>query len=230
MERHDVAKLIGSPPGYVGYGEGGQLTEKIKNNPYSVVLLDEFEKAHPDVFNVLLQILDDGRLTDGEGETISFENCIIVGTSNIGSSILMDKKKPVGLSVSDDESFTTKDLDAVMSEVKKSLRPELINRFDEIIVFHRLDQPEFAKILDIQIKDLQNKVVDLGFSLEVTEAARTAILASIDSNQYGARPLRRKLESTIENQIANFVIDNENGKLTKIVVDAVNGEILIRSQ
>jgi ATP-dependent Clp protease ATP-binding subunit ClpC len=228
MERHDVAKLIGSPPGYVGYGEGGQLTEKIKNNPYSVVLLDEFEKAHPDVFNVLLQILDDGRLTDGEGETVSFENCIIVGTSNIGSSILMDKKKPVGLSVSDDESFTTKDLDAVMAEVKKSLRPELINRFDEIIVFHRLDQPEFSKILDIQIKELQNKVKDLGFELTVSPEARLAILASIDSNQYGARPLRRKLESTIENQIANFVIENEGGTLTKIVVDAEQGEIVIR--
>jgi ATP-dependent Clp protease ATP-binding subunit ClpC len=229
MERHDVAKLIGSPPGYVGYGEGGQLTEKIKNNPYSVVLLDEFEKAHPDVFNVLLQILDDGRLTDGEGETVSFENAIIVGTSNIGSNILMDRKKPVGLSVSDEDSFSVKDLDAVMGEVKKHLRPELINRFDEIIVFHRLDQPEFSKILDIQIKELQKKVLELGFELEVTDRARTAILASIDSNQYGARPLRRKIEGTVENEIANFIIANDKGLLTRLLVDAPNGDIKVTS-
>jgi len=225
MERHDVAKLIGSPPGYVGYGEGGQLTEKIKNNPYSVVLLDEFEKAHPDVFNVLLQILEDGRLTDGEGETVSFENCIIIGTSNIGSSVLMERKKPVGIQTGDEEGFSDKDFETVMTEVKKYLRPELINRFDEIIVFHRLDQPEFSRILEIQIEGLRKKVKDLGMELQISKSAKEFILASIDSNQYGARPLRRKLESSVENKIANLIIGTEEKKISQIKVDVKDGEI-----
>lgn len=226
MQRHDVAKLIGSPPGYVGYGEGGQLTEAVKNNPYSVVLFDEFEKAHPDVFNILLQILDDGRLTDGEGQTVSFENAIIIGTSNIGSSIMMDRKKRVGLAVGEDDRFSEdEEKTAVMGEVKKFLRPELINRLDEIITFNRLDKEQFSSIFDIQIRSLSERLSELGVSITVTEAAKDFLVGCVDTNQYGARPLRRKIESLVENQIATLLIGRDEEKEMAFTVDVKDGNL-----
>lgn len=229
MQKHDVSKLIGSPPGYVGYGEGGQLTEKIKNNPYSVVLLDEFEKAHPDVFNILLQILDDGRLTDAEGQTVSFENSIIIGTSNLGSSVMMEKKRPVGLAnVDEDDRFSEdEEKSGVMSEVKKFLRPELINRLDELIIFNKLDTDQFEKIFDIQIANLEKRLKDLSLGLEVTKEAKKIIIGSLETNQYGARPLRRKIETTVENKIATLLIDASESENKKIKVDGKDGEILV---
>ncbi len=210
MERHEVAKLIGSPPGYVGYGEGGQLTEKVRQNPYSIVLFDEFEKAHPDVFHLLLPLLDEGYLTDAEGQRVSFRNCIIIGTSNIGSEILTDQKRPVGLASQMQVWDSTDEKEAVMGELKRFLRPEFINRLDDIIIFNRLEKTELRQILDIQLDDLLKRIKKLGHSLELTEAAKTFVLDGIDTLKFGARPLKRKIEQLIENEVAQILVDHSN--------------------
>ncbi len=218
MERQEVAKLIGSPPGYVGYGEGGQLTEKVRLQPYSLVLLDEFEKAHPDVFNILLQLLDEGWLTDAEGQKISFQNCIIIGTSNIGSSILTERKRPVGLGAQVENWGSDEERNLIMDEVKKYLRPELINRFDDIIIFNRLSMEELTKVLDLQLENLTKRMEKLGYQLKISDEVKTFILKGIDTLNYGARPLRRRVENLIESEIANKVIElNEKKKGTIIV-------------
>lgn len=225
MEKHSVSKLIGSPPGYVGYGEGGQLTEKVKHNPYSVVLFDEFEKAHPDVYNLLLQVLDEGWLTDGEGNNISFRNCIIIGTSNIGSDLMVNRKKPMGLGAQDqdwDEVEQSKDL---KKELARYFRPEFINRLDEVVVFNRLGKKELNQILDIQINDLSKRVHNLGMEIEFSPAAKSFILKSIDSLDYGARPVRRKLEHLVENSVALLLISSEAKKGSVISVDVTDKEI-----
>ncbi|MBP9708051.1 MAG: ATP-dependent Clp protease ATP-binding subunit, partial [Oligoflexales bacterium] len=210
MEKHSVARLIGSPPGYVGYGEGGQLTEKIKQNPYSVVLLDEFEKAHPDVYNILLQVLDEGWLSDAEGQRVSFQNCIIIGTSNLGSHILTERKKPVGIGAKDYELSREEEKNEIMKEVKNYLRPEFINRIDEIIIFNRLTQNELKQILELQLKDLGDRLKSLGKTLEVSDAAKAYLIEGIEQQNYGARPLKRKLEQNVENQVATLLISDRN--------------------
>jgi ATP-dependent Clp protease ATP-binding subunit ClpC len=228
MEKHSVSKLIGSPPGYVGYGEGGQLTEKIRLQPYSVVLFDEFEKAHPDVFNILLQVLDEGWLTDGEGNRVSFRNCVIVGTSNIGSGALTERKRRVGLNVQAEEWTKDDENKAVMDEVKKTFRPEFINRLDEVIIFSKLSRDDLEKILEIQISDLADRVKNVGLELSVTDSAKKHILSSIDSTHYGARPVRRALEQIVENEIASSLIgDGSDGEAGNILVDAVDGSIVL---
>jgi ATP-dependent Clp protease ATP-binding subunit ClpC len=214
MEKHSVAKLIGAPPGYVGYGEGGQLTERIRRQPYSVVLFDEFEKAHPDVYNVLLQLLDEGWLTDGEGNKVSFRNAIIVGTSNIGSEILTDRKRPVGIGAQNADWSKDEEQKAVMEEVRRFLRPEFINRLDEIIVFSRLGEPELQKILDLQLDALAARLGKAGYELNVKPEVKTYLLKGIDSQNYGARPLRRKLEQLVENELAAFLIGDRAGAKT----------------
>ncbi len=213
MERHDTSKLIGSPPGYVGYGQGGQLTEQIRQKPYSVVLFDEIEKAHPDVFNLLLQVLDEGHLTDGEGQRVSFKNAIIIGTSNIGSEILVDKKRPVGLGSHLDED-NEDERSAVMAEVRKFLKPEFINRLDEIIIFNRLGEKELYKILDIQLEDLKQRLTEVGYELEVSSEVKDFIVKGMDSYNFGARPLKRRVEQTIENKVAELIITNSLNKET----------------
>jgi ATP-dependent Clp protease ATP-binding subunit ClpC len=227
MEKHAVARLIGAPPGYVGYGEGGQLTEKIRRQPYSVVLLDEFEKAHPEVYNVLLQVFDEGWLTDGEGQRVSFRNAIIVGTSNIGSDILTDRKRPVGIGAQNAEWDRSDEQKAVMEEVKRFLRPEFINRLDEIIIFNRLGRVELDKIFDLQLLDLTQRVADAGFKLEVDPKLRGFILEGIDTEHYGARPLRRKLEQLVENGIASCLIDQTGQAGGTIAVTIENNSVTI---
>ena len=209
MEKHAVSKLVGAPPGYVGYGEGGQLTEKVRHQPYSVVLFDEFEKAHPDVYNILLQVLDEGWLTDGEGQKVSFRNTIIVGTSNIGSEILTDRRRPVGIGIQNAEWNRDEEQSAVMEEVKRFLRPEFINRLDEIMIFNRLGPADLERILALQIKDLAARLAKSGFVLEVSSAAAAFVLEGIDTSNYGARPLRRKLEQLVENELASFLISGK---------------------
>ncbi len=206
MHKHDVSKLIGSPPGYVGYGEGGQLTEKVKRQPYSVVLFDEFEKAHSDVFNILLQILDEGWLTDSEGQKVSFANCIIIGTSNLGSEIMSDRKSPIGIGAQVNEWSKDEETKEVFKIVKNYLRPEFINRLDEIIIFNRLDAQQFAKIADVMINDLADRLSKLHVNLDFTAEARRLLVEIIDTNHYGARPLKRKLEEKVENPIASLLI------------------------
>ncbi|MBI2602539.1 MAG: ATP-dependent Clp protease ATP-binding subunit [Deltaproteobacteria bacterium] len=230
MERHTVSKLIGSPPGYIGYGEGGQLTEKVKHNPYSVVLLDEFEKAHPDVFNILLPVLDEGWLTDAEGQRVSFRNCIIIGTSNIGGELLTERKKTVGLGTSPaDEELGGKELrNEMMKEVKKFLRPEFINRLDEVVLFNKLGQQQLKEILEIQINDLQDRLKQIGLALEFHDNAKEYIIKNIDLVNYGARPLKRKLESVVENEIASLIISPEREKGKKVIVSMKDKKVDVR--
>ncbi len=218
MEKHSVSKLIGSPPGYVGYGEGGQLTEKVRRNPYSVVLFDEFEKAHPDVYNILLQVLDEGWLTDAEGQRVSFRNTIIVGTSNIGSEILTDRKRPVGIGAQNEGWSQDDEQKAVMKEVRSFLRPEFINRLDEIIIFKRLGMDELKQILQLQLADLAKRLQKNGYGIEMGPGVSDFLLKGIDTVNYGARPLRRKLEQLIENSVASFLISSppQAGALLKV--------------
>lgn len=227
MERHDVSKLIGSPPGYVGYGEGGQLTEQVRQKPYSVVLFDEIEKAHPDVFNVLLQVLDEGWLTDGEGQKVSFRNCVIIGTSNIGSEILTDRKRPVGLGSQSEEWSKDDEFKAILGEIRKFLKPEFINRIDEIIVFNRLGHSELRSIIDLQIADLTKRLEKLNVALEFEDQAKEHVLAGIDTLSFGARPLRRRLEQTVENRVANLLIGHSENQAGMIKVSLKDGQLEI---
>ena len=217
MEKHSVARLIGAPPGYVGYEEGGYLTEAVRRKPYSVILFDEIEKAHPDVFNVLLQVLDDGRMTDGQGRTVDFKNTVIVMTSNIGSHEIQR--------LSSDPK--TNDLDlirtAVMGEVKKSFRPEFINRIDEIVVFHGLDARHIASIARIQLGILEQRLAAQEMTLAVSEAALDEIAAAGFDPVYGARPLKRAIQQFIENPVARLVLEGRFAPKDVIPVDFRDG-------
>jgi ATP-dependent Clp protease ATP-binding subunit ClpB len=199
MEKHSVARLIGAPPGYVGYEEGGYLTEAVRRKPYSVLLLDEVEKAHPDVFNVLLQVLDDGRLTDGQGRTVDFKNTVIVMTSNIGSQLIQSM---VGQDYDDVK-------DAVTGELKNYFRPEFLNRIDETVVFHALDATHIAEIAGIQIKGLQERLAKMDLTLQVSPAA-LAELAKVGFDPvFGARPLKRAIQQRIENPLSKLLLEGK---------------------
>jgi ATP-dependent Clp protease ATP-binding subunit ClpC len=228
MERHTVSRLIGAPPGYVGYGEGGQLTERVRRQPYSVILLDEFEKAHPDVYNVLLPVLDEGWLTDGEGNRVSFRNCIIVGTSNIGSDILAERRRPVGIGAQNADWSRGEEQDAVMEQVRRFLRPEFINRLDSIIIFNRLGKGELRRVVDLQIEGLARRLKAAGLKLEFSETAKELVLESVDTERYGARPLRRKLEQLVENEIARLMIERRDARGAVIRVDVEAGKVRVR--
>ena len=211
MEKHSVSKIIGSPPGYVGYDEGGQLTEKVRRHPYSVILLDELEKAHPDVFNILLQLLDDGRLTDAHGRVTSFKNAIIIGTSNIGTqSITEGKTKGIGFAVEDDPSKDYNQVRSmVLSEVQKLFKPEFINRLDDLIVFHKLQPDEVRQIADLMLNNLAKRLKESDIILEVTNKVKDELAKEGFSEMYGARPLRRLIEDKIENAISMRIINGE---------------------
>lgn len=227
MQKHEVSKLIGSPPGYVGYGEGGQLTEKVKRQPYSVVLFDEFEKAHPDVFNILLQILDEGWVTDAEGQRVSFANCIIIGTSNLGSEVLSDRRAPIGIGATVNEWSKDDSAKEVLKIVKNFLRPEFINRLDEIIIFNKLERAQFERIADILIADLESRLQALKVKLEFDREARRVLVSLIDTEHYGARPLKRKLEELIENPISTLLIQDRRDTEKTALVTARGEEIAV---
>jgi ATP-dependent Clp protease ATP-binding subunit ClpB len=197
MEKHSVARLIGAPPGYVGYEEGGHLTEMVRRKPYSVILLDEIEKAHPDVFNVLLQVLDDGRMTDGQGRTVDFKNTVVVMTSNLGSQMIQQ--------MSGDDPGLIKT--AVMAEVKTSFRPEFVNRIDEIVVFHALDEKHIKDIAKIQLRYLEERLAKLEMGLEVADGALAQLAKAGFDPVYGARPLKRAIQQTIENPLAKQILE-----------------------
>jgi ATP-dependent Clp protease ATP-binding subunit ClpB len=220
MEKHSVARLIGAPPGYVGYEEGGYLTEAVRRKPYSVILLDEVEKAHPDVFNVLLQVLDEGRLTDGQGRTVDFKNTVIVMTSNLGSQMIQQM-------AGDDYQVVKL---AVMAEVKSYFRPELINRIDEVVVFHALGEAHIKSIAKIQMSSLIKRVAAMEMSLEVTDAALGQIADAGFDPVYGARPLKRAIQSEIENPLAKEILSGRFAAKETIVVDAEGGRIVFRKQ
>ena len=231
MEPHSVSKLIGSPPGYVGFEEGGQLTEKVRNKPYSVILLDEIEKAHSDVTNILLQILDDGRLTDSNGRTVDFKNTVVIMTSNIGARLITEKKN-LGFSnnVKDDDTQTEyentkKD---VMAELKKEVRPELLNRIDEIIVFHKLNDSDIEKIIDIMLKKVEERVEKQGYKLKVEKSVKELIAKKGTNKSYGARPLRRAIQTLVEDTLAEEILNNPNRENKNLILDVENEKVIVK--
>jgi ATP-dependent Clp protease ATP-binding subunit ClpB len=212
MEQHSVARLIGAPPGYVGYEEGGRLTEAIHRRPYSVVLLDEIEKAHPDVFNVLLQVLDDGRLTDGHGRTVDFRNTIIAMTSNIGSQHIQQLSETGAQEIEIEMR--------VKEELKRHFRPEFINRIDESIIFHRLGREELRRIAEFQVRYLRQRLASRGMSLKLSDGALAALASQGYDPTFGARPLKRLIQQQIENPLAKQILAGAFGEGDEIVVDA----------
>lgn len=206
MERHSVSKLVGAPPGYVGYDEGGELTKAVRRRPYSVILLDEIEKAHPDVFNVLLQILDEGRLTDGQGRTVDFSNTVVIMTSNIGAREIA-QTAPMGFSSQGDGGLSDKEIRSrVEGELKRLFRPEFLNRVDEIVVFKSLTGEQLRGIVDLMVRDLRNRLVAQGMSIELTDAARDLIAREGTDPVYGARPLRRAIQTLIEDPLSEEML------------------------
>jgi ATP-dependent Clp protease ATP-binding subunit ClpB len=200
MEKHSVARLIGAPPGYVGYEEGGYLTEAVRRRPYSVILLDEVEKAHPDVFNVLLQVLDDGRLTDGQGRTVDFRNCVVVMTSNLGSQMIQE--------LAGEQNYAAMKA-AVMEVVSQHFRPEFINRVDDVVVFHPLGREHIREIVDIQLGYLRKRLADRDMTIELSDAARDKLAAAGFDPVYGARPLRRAIQQQVENPLAQEILQGK---------------------
>ncbi len=233
MEKHSVSRLIGAPPGYVGYEEGGALTEAVRRRPYQVVLFDEIEKAHPDVFNVLLQVLDDGRLTDGQGRTVDFKNTLILMTSNLGAEFLADPRQPMGFGMPGDKEKVLSEAEAydlVMDVVRRHFRPEFLNRVDEIIVFHRLQRDQMAAIVDIQMKRLQSLLTDRKITVDLDDAGRTWLANKGYDPVYGARPLKRVIQAHVQNPLADLILAGKvhDGDTVRIGVQdgalTLNGE------
>ena len=243
QERHTVSRLVGAPPGYVGYDEGGQLTEAVRRKPYSVILLDEIEKAHPDVFNVLLQVLDDGRLTDNKGRTVDFKNTILIMTSNVGSDIIqgyMDRLPSVGRPGAEPAEemraiATRRELldeckNKVMDVLKTTVRPEFLNRIDEIIMFDPLTQNDIREILHIQMRQLQNRLADEGVTIEFTKAFEDHMVTTGYDPAYGARPIKRLMQRELVNQLAKAILSGTVHKDSVIEVDAVGGQIVLNNK
>ncbi|MBR5598877.1 MAG: ATP-dependent chaperone ClpB [Alphaproteobacteria bacterium] len=219
MEKHSVSRLIGSPPGYVGYEEGGQLTESVRRRPYQVILFDEIEKAHTDVFNILLQVLDDGRLTDSKSRTVDFKNTIIIMTSNIGAHYLVDKS----LSQTHKEDF-------VLQSLKQTFRPEFINRIDDIVIFDKLTKEDIAKITSIALKDIEKRLVDRNITLELTEEAKSYITDNGYDEIYGARPLKRLLKKELENKLAVAILEGKIKDFSTIIIEVKDGSLVIQNK
>ena len=226
MEKHTVSRLIGSPPGYVGYEEGGQLTEAVRRKPFSVILFDEIEKAHPDVFNTLLQILEDGRLTDSQGHHVDFKNTIIIMTSNLGTRDIQ-KGPGIGFASKPDEKLTYERMkDKVMEELKRSFRPEFLNRIDEIIVFHSLPQEDVKEIVDLMMKRVREQLKAKDLEIELTEAAKVVLAEKGYDPALGARPLRREIQRLVEDPLSEKLLWKEFRAGQTIIVDARDGEIV----
>jgi len=220
MEKHSVSRLIGAPPGYVGYEEGGYLTEAVRRRPYSVVLFDEIEKAHPEVFNALLQILDDGRMTDGHGRTVDFKNTIIIMTSNVGSHWIHD------LGADEREEMEKR----VMEALRAGFKPEFLNRVDDIIIFHSLTPEDLSAIVDIQLKGVQQRLEEQRVTLEFSDAAKAVLAREGYDPNYGARPLKRAIQKHIENPLAMEMLGGSFSEGDRILADENEGKIIFRKQ
>jgi len=216
MEKHAVARLIGAPPGYVGYEEGGQLTEAIRRRPYSVILLDEIEKAHPDVFNVLLQIMDDGRLTDGQGRTVDFKNAVLIMTSNVGSQFIAA------------EAVEERAREQVEEVLTQTFPPEFLNRIDDVVIFQRLTKEDLGKIVEIQVGNLAGRVRERGIEIELTERARELLGNLGFDPTYGARPLKRVIQKQLVDKLALRLLEGEFAEGDTVAVDASDGELTFR--
>ena len=219
MEKHSVSKIIGAPPGYLGFESGGQLTEAVRKNPYSLILLDEIEKAHKDVLDILLQVLDDGIITDGQGRTISFKNSIIVLTSNLGSQSIND------LSIRNEDKNEIRNI--VNVELKKFFKPEFLNRLDEIIIFQNLDLNELKDIAKIQLKNLENRLFKKDLNFEITDEAIDHLVKNSFDNSYGARPLKRIIQKEIETKIANNILNNNYLNKKEVYISVKDGYIFV---
>jgi ATP-dependent Clp protease ATP-binding subunit ClpB len=226
QERHSVSRLIGAPPGYVGHEEGGQLTEPVRRRPYSVVLFDEVEKAHPDVFNTLLQLLDDGRLTDSQGRTVDFTNTVVILTSNVGSSEMaaIEERRDV-----EDEDKSDQMRDVAMLALRDVFRPEFINRLDEIVVYRRLERDQIRRIVDVQLQRLAKRLARRDLSLEVSEAAKDFLANAGYDPQFGARPLKRAIQRHLEDPLARRVLGGEFVAQSEVRVGFVDGELTFES-
>ena len=222
MEKHSVSRLIGAPPGYVGYDEGGQLTEAVRRKPYSVVLFDEIEKAHPDVFNTLLQLLDDGRLTDSQGRTVDFRNCIVIMTSNIGSPHLLD-------GIGEDGSLKEGVRDAVMEELRRHFRPEFLNRVDETVLFLPLRRDQVTRIVDLQMDRLRKRLEERKITLGITDAAREFIAGEAYDPVYGARPLKRYVQQYVETPLARELVSGRILDGQAVQIDVRDGELVFQN-
>ena len=227
MEKHATSRLVGAPPGYVGYEEGGQLTEKVRRKPYSVVLLDEIEKAHPDVFNILLQVLDDGRLTDSAGRTVDFRNTVIIMTSNVGAQALKTNKY-VGFNIQDSTQEFKDMKGKVMEELKRAFRPEFLNRIDETIVFHALEKPHLKQIITLMAEELMDRLKEQEIYLTFTDAAKEKISEEGYDPEYGARPLKRALQKLVEDRLSEELLKGSIQKGQNVVLDIQDGEITVQ--
>ena len=221
MEKFSVSRLIGAPPGYVGYDEGGQLTEAVRRKPYSVVLFDEIEKAHPDVFNILLQVLDDGRITDSQGRTVDFKNTIIIMTSNLGSSVLLDGLDAEG-------NITEGAKDEVNALLRRTFRPEFLNRLDEIVFYKPLTKENVRAIIDLLVSSLAKRLAEKNLGLNLTDAAKDVIIEQSYDPVFGARPMKRFLQSKVETLIARTILEGKLGEGDTVTVDAENGELICK--
>lgn len=227
MERHTVSRLIGAPPGYVGYEEAGQLTEKVRRRPYSVVLFDEIEKAHPEVFNVLLQVLEDGRLTDAKGRTVDFRNTVLIMTSNVGAHQIQRSTGAIGFRVTEDEEASYQDMKKkVMDELRRTFRPEFLNRIDEVIVFHALQKDDIKKIVDIMLREVKDQLRERDIELSITDAAKDVLAEEGFDPDFGARPLRRAIQRLIENPLSEELLRGKFSEGDTVRVDAENGTIV----
>ncbi len=220
-ERHTVSRLIGAPPGYVGYEEGGQLTEAVRRRPYQVIIFDEIEKAHPEVWNTLLQVLEDGRLTDGQGHTVDFRNTVIIMTSNIGTEYAQ-RGGTLGFTTraDDGESRLEKDYAQIEESLKRTFRPEFLNRIDEVIIFHILSRDQIKSIVDLQMKEIAGRLKDQGIEIELTETAREWLAKEGFDPQFGARPLRRTLQRKVESPLSRRLLAGEFKNGDRVIVDA----------
>jgi ATP-dependent Clp protease ATP-binding subunit ClpB len=218
MEKHTVARLIGAPPGYIGFDEGGQLTEAVRRRPYSVILFDEIEKAHPDVFNVLLQLLDDGRLTDGQGRTVDFRNTVVIMTSNLGSHIFREYERP------------EKVRPLIMQELRNTLRPEFLNRIDEVVIFMPLGHEQIERIVDIQLEHLRRRLAARRIGLEVTDTAKKVLASEGYDPTFGARPLKRTIQRLVQDPLALRILEHEFNEGDTVVVDALGPELVFRRE
>ena len=223
MEKFSVSRLIGAPPGYVGYDEGGQLTEAVRRKPYSVVLFDEIEKAHPDVFNILLQVLDDGRITDSQGRTVNFKNTIIILTSNLGSNVILDN-------IDQNGNIKQEAKEQIDRLLKQTFRPEFLNRLDDTVLFTPLTRENVYNIIDIMLKKLESRLEKQNLKLEVTQAAKDLIVDGGYDVTFGARPLKRYIESNVETKVARAILQGNMDEGDTIVVDAKDGEMLVTSK
>ena len=231
MEKHSTSRLVGSPPGYVGYEEGGQLTEKVRRKPYSVVLFDEIEKAHPEVFNILLQVLEDGRLTDGKGRVVDFRNTIIIMTSNVGASTIKKTSRlgfNVGGNQAEDDYEHMKQ--NVMEELKKTFRPEFLNRIDDVIVFHPLKEEHLEEIVSLMVNQLRKRLVEQGIEFRLTDEAKRYLAKEGFDPSYGARPLRRAIQKNIEDRLSEELLRGNVARGNSVVIDVKDGKLVVEKE